>query len=218
MNKIGDLDIKLREALQKDFEGLYVKEYTTDWKEQRLSRNIELKTMKLDNLEKYVYELLSEKAFSKEELYRLSIWSGDIGAFGIVSKEDAELINKIYKLLDEENEHIKTHKKFLKLAEKQEEWEEELRFTYGHLYYQNEEGEFCQIVNEIDDLIDFISQLLSEKEKEAKQEILRELSYEIDGIKLNKLIDENQEYLNKVGKSLLKQIKLLKDEENERHN
>ncbi|HQJ73771.1 MAG TPA: hypothetical protein PLW74_02695 [Candidatus Dojkabacteria bacterium] len=105
-----------------------------------------------------------------------------------------------------------------KQPEKQEEWERELRFTYGHLYYQNEEGEFCQIVNEIDDLIDFISQLLSEKEKEAKQEILRELSYEIDGIKLNKLIDENQEYLNKVGKSLLKQIKLLKDEENERHN
>jgi len=93
----------------------------------------------------------------------------------------------------------------------QEEWERELRFTYGHLYYQNEEGEFCQIVNEIDDLIEFISQLLSEKEKEAKQEVLRELSYEIDGIKLNKLIDENQEYLNKVGKSLLKQIKLLKE-------
>jgi len=165
------------------------------------------------HIAKFETKKMSEKAFSKEELYRLSIWSGDIGAFGIVSKEDAELINKIYKLLDEENEHIKTHKKFLKLAEKQEEWEEELRFTYGHLYYQNEEGEFCQIVNEIDDLIDFISQLLSEKEKEAKQEILRELSYEIDGIKLNKLIDENQEYLNKVGKSLLKQIKLLKDEE-----
>jgi len=50
-----------------------------------------------------------------------------------------------------------------KQPEKQEEWERELRFTYGHLYYQNEEGEFCQIVNEIDDLIDFISQLLFEE-------------------------------------------------------
>ena len=54
-----------------------------------------------------------------------------------------------------------------KQPEKQEEWERELRFTYGHLYYQNEEGEFCQIVNEIDDLIDFISQLLSERTEEA---------------------------------------------------
>jgi len=137
--------------------------------------------------------------------------------YHIAKFETKKMSEKAFSKEEDENEHIKTHKKFLKLAEKQEEWEEELRFTYGHLYYQNE-GEFCQIVNEIDDLIDFISQLLSEKEKEAKQEILRELSYEIDGIKLNKLIDENQEYLNKVGKSLLKQIKLLKDEENEEKN
>jgi len=128
------------------------------------------------------------------------------------------LLKRVKQWRKSQTEHIKLHKEvFCGVKPKEEEeWERELRFTYGHLYYQNEEGEFCQIVNEIDDLIDFISQLLSEKEKEAKQEILRELSYEIDGIKLNKLIDENQEYLNKVGKSLLKQIKLLKDEENEK--
>ena len=57
-----------------------------------------------------------------------------------------------------------------KQPEKQEEWERELRFTYGHLYYQNEEGEFCQIVNEIDDLIDFISQLLSEEYQRGVKE------------------------------------------------
>lgn len=57
-----------------------------------------------DEIEDFISQLLSERTFSKEELYGLSIWSGDIGAFGIVSKEDAELINKIYKLLDEENE------------------------------------------------------------------------------------------------------------------
>jgi len=57
-----------------------------------------------DEIEDFISQLLSERTFSKEELYGLSIWSGDIGAFGVVSKEDAELINKIYKLLDEENE------------------------------------------------------------------------------------------------------------------
>jgi len=38
---------------------------------------------------------------------------------------------------------------------------------------------------------DIVSQLLSEKAEEAKQEVLRELSYEIDRIKLDKLINEN---------------------------
>ena len=51
-----------------------------------------------------VSQLLSERTFSKEELNRLSIWSGDVGSFGVVSDEDAELINKIYKLLDGEKE------------------------------------------------------------------------------------------------------------------
>jgi hypothetical protein len=100
MNKIGDLDIKLREALQKDFEGLYVKEYTTDWKEQRLSRNIELKTMKLDNLEKYVYELLSEKAFTFEELVEIERWYWELTTFQRTpfGKEVKEKLSKLLKV------------------------------------------------------------------------------------------------------------------------
>ena len=100
MSKIGDLDIKLREALQKDFEGLYVKEYTTDWKERRLSRNIELKTMKLDNLEKYVYELLSEKAFTFEELVEIERWYWELTTFQRTSfgEEVKEKLSKLLKV------------------------------------------------------------------------------------------------------------------------
>ena len=58
----------------------------------------------IDDLIDFISKLLKEKTFSKEELNRLSIWSGDVGSFGVVSDEDAELINKIYKLLEEENE------------------------------------------------------------------------------------------------------------------
>jgi len=114
-----------------------------------------------------VSQLLSERTFSKEELYRLSIWSGDIGAFGIVSKEDAELINKIYKLLDEENEHIKTHKKFLKLAEKQEEWREidkDIWYEIGGKRYISINGEEYVRVKDI-------SQLLSERTEEVLDQI-----------------------------------------------
>jgi len=57
-----------------------------------------------DKLVDFISKLLKEKTFSKEELNRLSIWSGDVGSFGVVSDEDAELINKIYKLLDGEKE------------------------------------------------------------------------------------------------------------------
>jgi len=58
----------------------------------------------IDDLIDFISKLLKEKTFSKEELNRLSIWSGDVGSFGVVSDEDAELINKIYKLLDGEKE------------------------------------------------------------------------------------------------------------------
>ena len=105
------------------------------------------------------------------------------------------------KLLEDENEHIKTHKKFLKLAEKQEEWEEELRFTYGHLYYQNEEGEFCQIVNEIDDLIDFISKLLKEKTF-SKEELNRLSIWSGDVGSFGVVSDEDAELINKIYKLL----------------
>lgn len=59
----------------------------------------------------------------------------------------------------------------MKEPKKKEDWEKELMFTYGHLYYQNEDGEFCMIANEIDDLIDFIRQLLLEMTIEVVKEI-----------------------------------------------
>ena len=39
----------LRTALIKDFNNLYVKEFTTDWKFQRMMRSIEINLMKLEN-------------------------------------------------------------------------------------------------------------------------------------------------------------------------
>lgn len=54
----------IQEALEKDFEKLYVKEYTTGWKEQRYLRNIEIGIMGFDNLERFISQLLSE---SKEK-------------------------------------------------------------------------------------------------------------------------------------------------------
>lgn len=58
-------NIKLVRALQKDFKELYVKEYTTGWKEERFIRNIELGVMQLKNTEKYIEELVKLK--SKQE-------------------------------------------------------------------------------------------------------------------------------------------------------
>ena len=40
---------KLRQALRKDFDKLYVKEFATDWQMQRLLRNIEIGVMSLEN-------------------------------------------------------------------------------------------------------------------------------------------------------------------------
>jgi len=40
----------LQKALIKDFEQLYVKGFTTDWREQRMVRELEIKVMTFDNL------------------------------------------------------------------------------------------------------------------------------------------------------------------------
>lgn len=164
-----------------------------------------------------VSQLLSERTFSKEELYRLSIWSGDIGAFGIVSKEDAELINKIYKLLDEENEHIKTHKKFSKLAKKQKELGERLKEILDRNSWEEEvyDGDDYSMVEYFDketitkELIDFISQLLSERtfSKEELELILYNINYN-DGDEVIYLADDEE-----VGKLKSKIYNLLREKE-----
>lgn len=54
-----------------------------------------------------------------------------------------------------------------------EEWEKEFKFSYGHLYIQNEDGEFCKINGETEDMIDFIKQLLENREKEVVEKMYR---------------------------------------------
>lgn len=69
-------ETKLVEALRKDYKELYVKEYTTGWREQRLLRNIELGIMSLRNTEKYISQELSkarEEGFTRDELRVLQI-------------------------------------------------------------------------------------------------------------------------------------------------
>lgn len=51
-------ETKLVKALRKDYKELYVKEYTTGWREQRLIRNIELGIMSLKNTEEYISQEL----------------------------------------------------------------------------------------------------------------------------------------------------------------
>ena len=98
-------DIKLVRALQEDFKKLYVKEYTTDWKEQRYIRNIELGIMRFDNLEKFISQLLSERTFTKEELelilYNINYNEGDEVTFLADEKKHSKLKSKISKLLKE---------------------------------------------------------------------------------------------------------------------
>lgn len=66
-------DIKLVRALQKDFEELYVKEFTTAWKENRLIRNIELGIMRLDNTEKYIANSAKSITKGKDNEYHSKV-------------------------------------------------------------------------------------------------------------------------------------------------
>ena len=92
-----------------------------------------------------------------------------------------------------------------------------MRFTYGHLYYQNEEGEFGQIVNEIDDLIDFISQLLSERTFSKEELRLLNAYLSLALPEYNNFDKETKmhEDMDKLHKILEKISKLLKEKENE---
>ena len=110
--------------------------------------------------------------------------------------------------------------------EKQEEWREELLnlpFVKEYLSQKvvankKEEQGYAEILNmvkdrEVEELFNKIDQLLSKRTRKAKLEVLRELSYEIDGAELDSYIDEHKDYFNKLGKSIWKKIKLLKEEE-----
>jgi hypothetical protein len=82
--EIKPLKIQLiEEALRKDFKKLYVKEYTTGWKDQRFIRNIELSIMGFDNLVDFISQLLSERyeqgrASLFKEIYTEALRAGDL--------------------------------------------------------------------------------------------------------------------------------------------
>lgn len=47
---LSNTETKLKEALKKDFQKLYVKQFTTNWEAQRLIRETEIDVMSLHNL------------------------------------------------------------------------------------------------------------------------------------------------------------------------
>lgn len=53
-------DIKLRQALIKDFKELLVEEFTTDWKSQRFLIEMYLSVMSLDNTMKLFNKLMED--------------------------------------------------------------------------------------------------------------------------------------------------------------
>jgi hypothetical protein len=67
-----------------------------------------------------------------------------------------------------------------------EEWEKEFKFLYGHLYIQNEDGEFCKISGETEDMIDFIKQLLEDREDFTRED-LKVIKMSLDGMTANEI-------------------------------
>lgn len=60
MTKPNQLDEDIRKALQEDFEKLYVKEFTLDYKTQRVLRNLEIRIMSLDNIKSLIAKAQKE--------------------------------------------------------------------------------------------------------------------------------------------------------------
>ena len=62
MSKLNQSTVeKVKEALKKDFEVLYQKEFTTDWRAQRIIRELEINVMGLTNLEKAISQSVLEE-------------------------------------------------------------------------------------------------------------------------------------------------------------
>ena len=49
--QLGAIRTAIRTAISKDFETIYVKEFTTNWKIERLSRNLEIGVMDFDAIQ-----------------------------------------------------------------------------------------------------------------------------------------------------------------------
>ena len=61
------LDDTLKWALVKDYHALYQKEYTSDWREQRLLRELEMVVLGLDYLKQAIMRWVSEEVIGGNE-------------------------------------------------------------------------------------------------------------------------------------------------------
>lgn len=91
----------IQEALEKDFEKLYVKEYTTGWKEQRYLRNIEIGIMGFDNLERFISQLLEERTEEAKQEVIDDIWEEAKELAGWDEHEGVIPINQVENCLPE---------------------------------------------------------------------------------------------------------------------
>jgi hypothetical protein len=66
MKNKKEIENKIKEAMLKDFNNLYVKNYTTAWETQRIIRGIEIKIMSIENLIK-LFENKNLKEVNKNE-------------------------------------------------------------------------------------------------------------------------------------------------------
>lgn len=72
---------ELKQALIKDFNELLVKEFTADWKIQRLVTGLQIDVMSLDNLEKAIDQYTQKQNdIARQEGYKKGYIDGGIAA------------------------------------------------------------------------------------------------------------------------------------------
>lgn len=98
-------ETKLIKALRKDYKELYVKEYTTGWRDQRLMRNIELGIMSLKNTEEYIEEELDKaREEGRREQQRLDC---ELYGTAVATNEEIEEKWNLSKLKNNDNMEVK---------------------------------------------------------------------------------------------------------------
>lgn len=79
---------KIKKAIRKDFKNLYQKEYTTNWKEQRFIRDIEIGVMIFNNLEHLLQQQRDEDIKKIEELDCYYVGDSDTPEIDYLKKSD----------------------------------------------------------------------------------------------------------------------------------
>jgi len=116
---------ELIRALREDYEKLYIKEYTTGWREQRLIRNIELGIMSLENTERYISrELDKAREEGMREVLENELFIGDYDVLKqglrIRTVDRENFLAQIYKTVKEKYSWAfgtATYKQALKMIE-----------------------------------------------------------------------------------------------------